>query len=51
MSFVNVALHELGHGLGFVSFVNESTGANPFGMPDIFSVFTLDTTPVATGTR
>ena len=44
LSFVNVALHELAHGLGFVSLVNESTGANPFGMPDIFSVFTLDTT-------
>ena len=33
VSFVNVALHELGHGLGFVSLVNESTGANPFGPP------------------
>ena len=44
LSFVNVALHEMGHGLGFVSFVNESTGANPFGLPDIYSVFALDTT-------
>ena len=31
LSFVNVALHEIGHGLGFVSLVNESTGANPHG--------------------
>ena len=43
LSFVNVALHEIGHGLGFVSLVNESTGANPMGKPDIFSFFTRDT--------
>jgi hypothetical protein len=42
-SFVNVALHELGHGLGFVSLVNETTGANPMGLPDIWSFFTRDT--------
>jgi hypothetical protein len=43
LSFVNVALHELAHGLGFVSLVNETTGANPLGLPDIWSFFTRDT--------
>jgi hypothetical protein len=43
LSFVNVALHEIGHGLGFTSLVNESTGANPMGVPDIFSYFMRDT--------
>ncbi len=43
LSFVNVALHEISHGLGFVSLVNESTGANPMGVPDIFSFFMRDT--------
>jgi hypothetical protein len=37
-----VVLHELGHGLGFASFVNESTGAELQGFPDIFGVFSLD---------
>ena len=43
LSFVNVALHELGHGLGFVTLVDETTGANPMGKPDIFSFFIRDT--------
>ena len=43
LSFVNTALHELGHGLGFVTLVNESNGANPLGIPDIFSFFARDT--------
>jgi hypothetical protein len=37
-----VVLHELGHGLGFASYVNESTGAEFLGFPDIFGVFSLD---------
>jgi hypothetical protein len=37
-----VVLHEIGHGLGFASFVNESTGAELQGFPDIFGVFSLD---------
>ena len=51
---VAVLLHELGHGLGFQNFVNESTGANLGGFTDggrfypvqtdIFSRHTLDTT-------
>ncbi len=42
ISFVNVALHEVAHGLGFVSFVNELTGALFLGLPDIYSRLTFD---------
>lgn len=42
VSFVLVALHEIGHGLGFLNFVNETNGAFAEGRPDIFSRFTLD---------
>jgi hypothetical protein len=51
---VAVLLHELGHGLGFQNFVNESTGANLGGFfdgprfypvqTDVYSRYTLDTT-------
>jgi hypothetical protein len=41
---VTVLLHELGHGLGFQNFVNESTGANQSGFTDVYSQFTLDIT-------
>jgi hypothetical protein len=37
-----VVLHELAHGLGFASFVNETTGAELNGIPDVFGVFSLD---------
>ena len=37
-----VLLHELGHGLGFASYVNESTGMESGGLPDIWSFFMLD---------
>lgn len=40
---VAVVLHELAHGLGFSSFVDESTGKNFSNRTDIFSQFTLDT--------
>jgi len=39
-----VLLHELAHGLGFSSFIDDSTGALFLGFPDIYSTFTLDTT-------
>ena len=39
-----VVLHELGHGLGFANFVNETTGTLALGFPDIYSQYTLDTT-------
>jgi hypothetical protein len=35
--FVSVVLHELGHGLGFLSLVNPSTGAKFFGVDDAYS--------------
>jgi len=47
VSFANVALHEMGHGLGFANFVNDATGSPPDfpglpPMPDIYSVYTFD---------
>ncbi len=44
ISFVNVALHELGHGLGFSTFANSSTGGLFLGQPDIYSRFIFDNT-------
>lgn len=37
-----VLLHEMGHGLGFSSFVTGSTGAYSSGRPDIFSRYMYD---------
>ena len=37
IDFVATALHELGHGLGFLSYVDTSTGAWGLDIPDIFS--------------
>jgi hypothetical protein len=47
VSFANVALHEMAHGLGFANFVNDATGSPPAfpglpPMPDIYTVFTFD---------
>jgi hypothetical protein len=42
IDLLTVVLHEIGHGLGFASFVNESTGAELLRYPDIFGVFSLD---------
>ncbi len=39
-----VVLHEMGHGLGFASFVNSSTGVPYFGAPGIFDYYILDMT-------
>ncbi len=36
INLVAVLLHEFGHGLGFQSFVNSSTGAELLGMDDIY---------------
>jgi hypothetical protein len=49
ISFAQVALHEIGHGLGFANFSDDATGAL-FGapnqgiprMPDIFNAFSYD---------
>lgn len=45
IDLLTVLLHEFGHGLGFSSFVDESSGseAGPPFRPDIFGVYTLDT--------
>jgi hypothetical protein len=37
IDFVSVVLHELAHGLGFVSLVDPSTGAKFLGQDDVFS--------------
>ncbi|HSF56803.1 MAG TPA: hypothetical protein VLD83_01905 [Candidatus Binatia bacterium] len=37
LDFVTVVLHELAHGLGFVSFVNLATGARLLELDDVFS--------------
>jgi len=47
VSFASVALHEMGHGLGFANFVDDATGSPPDfpglpPMPDIYTVFTFD---------
>jgi hypothetical protein len=39
-----VVLHEMGHGLGFASFVNPANGVNFFGAPGVFDYFILDMT-------
>jgi hypothetical protein len=39
-----VALHELGHGLGFLTFADEATGALYLDMPDVYSRFMYDNT-------
>lgn len=39
---VAVLLHELGHGLGFLTLVDESTGAEFLNQPDIFESMILD---------
>jgi len=36
IDFVTVVLHELGHGLGFATFVDDETGAKFFGLDDVF---------------
>jgi hypothetical protein len=39
-----VLLHEMGHGLGFSSFTDESNGAYLGGFPDVWARFQLDST-------
>src|SRR5262249_43204596 len=44
-----VVLHEFGHGLGFSTFVNKSTGAEFLGQPDIYEHYIADdSTPTPT---
>src|SRR3546814_10660728 len=44
ISFLDVVMHEVGHGLGFQNFENEATGAFLADRQDIYSVFTFDNT-------
>lgn len=49
IDFLNTFMHELGHGLGFLSFVDETTGeyfGASFGMPlpDVYTAFMRDNT-------
>jgi hypothetical protein len=48
LSFLDVVMHEFGHGLGFQNFEDEASGNFLAGVPDIYSVFTLDN---STGTH
>ncbi len=44
-----VVLHEFGHGLGFATFINKSTGAQALGLPDIYEHYLADdSTPTPT---
>jgi hypothetical protein len=45
LDFVSVLLHELGHGLGFLTFVDAATGAEISGFDDIFEVNLRDNAP------
>ncbi len=42
IDFVSVLLHEMGHGLGFQTFTNGSTGAQNGGFPAMWDRFMLD---------
>jgi len=41
-NFIDVLLHEMGHGLGFISYVNLTNGTFPLGQPDTFSALIFD---------
>jgi hypothetical protein len=43
IDFVTVLLHEMGHGVGFQTFTNGSTGAFNGGLPSIWDHYLLDT--------
>ncbi len=43
IDFLNVVMHEIGHGLGSASVVSVTSGALPSNRPDIYSRFAFDT--------
>jgi hypothetical protein len=43
IDLVSVLLHEFGHGLGFLTFVDATTGQEFLNQPDVFESFILDT--------
>jgi hypothetical protein len=42
ISFLDVVMHEFGHGLGFQNFESEAAGTFFLGVQDIYSTFTFD---------
>lgn len=44
INFLNVAMHEIAHGLGFSGFENVTTGALSGGIPSIYATFAFDNT-------
>jgi hypothetical protein len=44
IDFVTVLLHEMGHGIGFQTFTNGSTGAQLAGYPSVWDHYLLDNT-------
>lgn len=44
VNFLDVVMHEFGHGLGFQNFENEANGTFLNNIQDIYSTFTLDNT-------
>lgn len=44
VNFLDVVMHEFGHGLGFQNFENEAAGTFFNGVQDIYSTFTYDNT-------
>lgn len=48
IDFLNTFMHEVGHGIGFQNFMNESTGTLLLGFQDIYTVFSYDNTIMKT---
>jgi hypothetical protein len=44
VDFLAVVMHEIAHGLGFSNFANEATGALLAGLPDVYTLYSLDLT-------
>lgn len=44
ISFLDVVMHEIGHGLGFANLEDEASGTFLAGIPDVYSVYTFDNT-------
>ena len=44
LALLPVLLHEIGHGLGFSTMVDESSGSEFDGLPDVFETFIYDNT-------
>ena len=49
INFLDVVMHEYGHGLGFANAENEAAGTFPQNLPDIYSTFTFDNTAGSSG--